>query len=305
MSRKLLRDCLAVTLLLVFTAANAQDLRPDLSGFGRNVTTSSAEAQLWFSQGLTLYFAYHQDAAIPSFERCFELDSSCTMALWGKAITAGPHINNPAMDSTMARVAFETAQAAARRTQHLTEVERDLVMALTKRYQWPQPTDQMVLNQAYADAMREAWKKHPTDVDVGVLFADAMMNLRPWDLWTFEGAPQPGTEEIVATLQRCLEMNPRHPGACHFFIHTMEASPTPEAALAAADTLRSLIPGAGHLVHMPSHIDLRLGRYDEAIQANQRAITASLPYANQQNFFTIYRTHNYHFLAFAAMFEGR
>ncbi len=287
------------------TLAEELTLREDLSGFGRKVTCASPEAQAWFNQGFTLYFSYHQDAAIPSFSKAHELDSTCTMALWGTALTAGPHINNPAMDSASAKLAFDMVTKASQHTAHLSAVEKDLVQALTHRYSWPMPTDQMVNNLAYANAMREVWKKHPDDVDVGVLFADAMMNLRPWDLWTFERVAQPGTEEIVATLERCLEMNPRHPGACHFYIHTMEASPRPEAALPAANTLRTLIPGSGHLVHMPSHIDLRLGNYDEAIQANQRAIEASLPYAQQQNFFTIYRIHNYHFLAFAAMFEGR
>lgn len=292
-------------LLMIAMSGEAQELREELGGFGRKVTCGSAEAQKWFDQGFTLYFSYHQDAAIPSFNKAFELDSSCTMALWGAALTAGPHINNPAMDSASAKLAYDMVTKAKSRTGHLTAVEKDLIEALTHRYSWPMPADQMVNNLAYANAMREVWKKYPNDVDVCVLFADAMMNLRPWDLWTYEGQPQPGTEEIVVTLQRALEMNPRHPGACHFYIHTMEASPTPQAALAAADTLRDLIPGAGHLVHMPSHIDLRLGRYEEAIQANQRAIEASLPYANEQNFFTIYRIHNYHFLSFAAMFEGR
>lgn len=298
----------AMAMVLVYSAptfAEEITLREELSGFGRKVTCASSEAQAWFNQGFTLYFSYHQDAAIPSFNKAYELDPTCTMALWGTALTAGPHINNPAMDSASARMAYETIQLATHSTEHLTAVERDLVEALTHRYSWPQPADQMVNNLAYSNAMREVWKKYPDDVDVGVLFADAMMNLRPWDFWTFEGVAQPGTDEIVATLQRSLEMDPRHPGAAHFFIHTMEASPTPEVALPAANMLRDRIPGAGHLVHMPAHIDLRLGHYDEAIQANQRAIVASLPYAKEQNFFTIYRTHNYHFLCFAAMFEGR
>ena len=238
----------------VLFTAQGNELRKELSGFGRKVTCASEEAQAWFDQGFTLYFSYHQDAAIPSFNKAYELDPTCTMALWGTAITAGPHINNPAMDSVSARLAYETIQIATHSTEHLTAVEKDLIDALTHRYSWPQPKDQMVNNLAYANAMREVWKKHPKDVDVGVLFADAMMNLRPWDLWTFEGVAQPGTDEIVATLKRCLEMDPRHPGAAHFFIHTMEASPTPEVALPAANMLRDRIPGAGHLVHMPSHI---------------------------------------------------
>jgi hypothetical protein len=180
--------------------ATAQELRDELKGFGRKVTTNNADAQQWFDQGFTLYFAYHQDAAIPSFERALAYDSMCTMALWGKALTAGPHINNPAMDSATAKLAYETVTLAAKNAAHLSDVERDLINALTKRYEWPQPKDQMVPNKAYADAMREVWKKYPDDVDVGVLFADAMMNLRPWDLWTPAGEMQPGTDEIVAAL---------------------------------------------------------------------------------------------------------
>ncbi len=302
---RIVASIILAAVVLCAGPANAVELRESLKGFGRKVTTKSKDAQTWFDQGFTLYFSYHQDAAIPSFAKAYELDTTCTMALWGMALTAGPHINNPAMDSTQAKLAYESVTKAAARTAHLTDVEKDLIEALKHRYAWPQPADQMPLNAAYANAMREVWKKYPADVDVGVFFADAMMNLRPWDLWTAEGEMQPGTEEIVSTLERCLAMDPRHPGACHFYIHTMEASPAPEKALPAADSLRHRIPGAGHLVHMPSHIDVRLGRYEEVILANQRAIEADKPYVENVDFFTVYRVHNWHFLAYGAMFEGR
>jgi hypothetical protein len=156
--------------------------------------------------------------------------------------------------------------------------------------------------------MRPVWKEHPKDADVGPLFAEAMMDLRPWDLWTADGKPQPGTREIQSTLEKSIRRTPMHPGALHFYIHTIEASPQPEKALAAADRLRGLVPGIGHLVHMPSHIDIRLGRYAEAILANQRAIESDQRYVDQgggNDCFVIYRAHDYHFLAYAAMFDGQ
>jgi tetratricopeptide (TPR) repeat protein len=156
--------------------------------------------------------------------------------------------------------------------------------------------------------MRKVWEKHSNDADAGALFAEALMDLRPWDLWTPEGEPQPGTPEIVELLETVMDLSPLHPGANHFYIHTVEASPHPEKAEASADRLRDLVPGAGHLVHMPGHIDLRLGRYDNAVKANQKGIEADLAYVaatGRGGFYTLYRAHNYHFLAYAAMFDGR
>jgi tetratricopeptide (TPR) repeat protein len=196
-------------------------------------------------------------------------------------------------------------QRAASCTSSVSPLERDLIHALTRRYAWPQPEDRRALDIAYADAMREVWTKYPDDVDVGALFADALLNLRPWDLWTPQGEPRPETPEIVSTLERLLAMAPDHPGACHFYIHTMEASPEPGRALAAAESLSNRIPGAGHLVHMPSHIYVRLGRYDDVVKSNQRGIKADSAYVTRGGFYTLYRAHNFHFLAYGAMFEGR
>jgi len=146
---------------------------------------------------------------------------------------------------------------------------------------------------------------YPDDPDVGTLYADALMNLTPWDYWTNEGVPKQGTEEIIRVLEHAIAVQPDHPGACHFYIHAMEASATPERALAAANSLRNRIPGAGHLVHMPSHIDIRLGHYSDAIRANQKAIIADSVWVQSGGFYTMYRAHNYHFLAYAAMFNGQ
>ena len=300
---------IAVSLTLMGSAnpdnSETIPLRKDLEGFHRSITTHSNEAQRYFDQGLTLYYGFNHDAAIASFKQAAALDSNCAMAWWGQAISAGPNINNPTMDSIAAKSAWESAQAALKHAGSVSPVEKDLIGALSGRYAWPPPEDRKALDVAYADAMRQVWHVHPDDPDVGALFADAMMNLRPWDLWTPVGEPQPGTLEIVATIEQVLAQVPDHPGACHFYIHTMEASPDPSRALAAAGLLRNRIPGAGHLVHMPSHIDIRVGHYDDAVRANQKGIAADSTWMSQGGFYTIYRAHNFHFLAYAAMFDGR
>jgi tetratricopeptide (TPR) repeat protein len=280
-------------------------LREDLSDFHREATTSSELAQKYFDQGLTLYYGFNHDAAIGMFTQAAELDSNFAMAYWGCAISAGPHINNPMMDSAAAIAAFEAVTRAASLESSCSQVERALILALQERYAWPAPENRATLDSAYADAMRDVYRRFPQDADVAALFADAMMNLRPWDLWTPDGVPQPGTPEIIAAIEAALKIAPDHPGACHFYVHTMEASPDPGKALRAANVLRDRIPGAGHLVHMPSHIDIRLGHYADAIEANRRGIAVDSTWMHQGGFYTIYRAHNYHFLAYAAMFDGQ
>jgi len=274
----------------------------------RRVTTTSSEAQKYFDQGLTWAFAFNHDEAIRSFKRAAELDPSCAMAWWGVALCNGPHINNPAMDEPRSREAREALQKARSLSAGCTPQERALIGALEKRYSAAMPTERAELDAAYAAAMREVWRQYPNDDDIGTLFAESMMDLRPWDLWTKQGTPQPGTEEVVATLERVLVLNPSHPGATHLYIHTMEASPNPEKAVAAADRLRTLVPAAGHLVHMPAHIDVRTGRWDQASLANERAMAADARYykkSPRQGFYRLYMAHNPHFLAFASMMEGR
>ncbi|MGB3968158.1 MAG: hypothetical protein WBO45_15585 [Planctomycetota bacterium] len=280
----------------------------DLAGYHRAVTTSSAEAQRFFDQGLVLCFGFNHEEAIRCFDHAIELDPQCAMAQWGKAFAIGPNYNNPAMDEAAAKVAVAAASAAQRLAATASPVERALIGAITSRYASPPPADRKQLDRAYADAMREVWRAHPDDADVGTLFAEAMMNLRPWDLWTPDGMAQPGTEEILQALAAVLARVPDHPGALHYTIHAWEMSPTPERGLPAADRLRDRIPGAGHLVHMPSHIDMRVGDYAAAVTANERAIAADLRYvahAGRMNFYSIYRAHNYHMLAWASMFDGQ
>lgn len=276
-----------------------------LSKYHREVSTNSDEAQEYFDQGLALYYGFNHEAAILSFQQALILDPNCVMAWWGQAISSGPNINNPEMDSVAKIAAWETLLKAQEHSEGASDVEKGLINALAKRYAWPAPDDREALDLAYADAMGEVFSSFPDDRDVAVLYADALMNLRPWDLWTSDGMQQPGTDEIIAILENVLEKQPDHPGACHFYIHTMEASPFPEKALPAANVLRNRIPGAGHLVHMPSHIDIRLGHYEDAIIANEKAIKADSIWAAAGGFYTMYRAHNYHFLTYAAMFDGQ
>jgi tetratricopeptide (TPR) repeat protein len=272
------------------------------------VTTASRDARKYFDQGLKLYYGFNHAAAIRSFEHAARLEPSFAMAYWGLALAWGPHINNAVMDEAASKAAHTAVQRALALQGSSAPVERALIAALARRYAWPAPADRRELDVAYADAMREAWRAHPEDVDVGALFAEALMDLRPWDQWAADGTARPETPEVLSTLEAVLEREPNHPGANHFYIHAVEASPDPGRAVAAADRLRDLVPAAGHLVHMPSHIYIRVGRYADASEANRRGIAADLRYvagAGRKGFYNVYRAHNYHFLAYSAMFQGR
>lgn len=276
--------------------------------YGRAVTTSSPQAQMWFNQGIQLLYGFNHDEAIRSFRRAAEIDPSCAMAYWGIAYASGLHINNPEMTERQSRQAWEATQQALARLEHASPVEQALIHAVAQRYAWPIPADRSHLDRAYADAMEQVWKQFPNDPDVGALFAESLMNLQPWDLWTKDFQPKGRALEIVAVLESVLAQYPDHPGANHFYIHTMEASSQPERALASADRLTDLVPGSGHLVHMPAHIYARLGMWDKASDANERAIAADRAYfavAPEPDFYSLYYVHNMHFLAWSAMMEGR
>ncbi len=282
-------------------------LYADLSQFSRTVNTQSERAQRYFNQGLVLAWAFNHDEAQRAFEFAAELDPDCAMAWWGVALVNGPHINNPTMDAEHSQKAWEAISTAKSKKENATPIERELIDALAKRYSAKPPEDRHSLDEDYAKAMREVWHAHPNDSDVGALCAEALMDLQPWDLWTLDGKPKGNTTEIVNVLETVLARSPRHPGANHLYIHTMEASPHPELAVASAEILRDLVPGAGHLVHMPSHIDARLGHYAKAIEANERAIAADKKHAKRfphAGFYRIYMLHNQHFLAWASMMEG-
>ncbi|MBX3413353.1 MAG: tetratricopeptide repeat protein [Pirellulales bacterium] len=301
-------------LLLMLTAGSAsagEKGQPHFPGLGphtRPITTTSAEAQDYFDEGLAFLHAFNHDEAIRSFEAALEHDPRCAMAWWGVALANGPHINNPAMPPERSAAAWKAWQEANRYSPQGTPVERALIAALGKRYAATPPEDRRPLDEAYAAALREVWRQFPQDPDVGAFCAEAIMDLRPWDQWTPEGEAQPGTDETVALLERVLELSPHHPLALHLYIHAVEASPSPERAADVANRLRTVAPGLGHLVHMPSHIDVRLGNWDLAVTSNQRAIEADRHYrrlAGKQGFYHVYMAHNHHMLAFAATMRGQ
>ena len=297
--------------LLTCSAGFGKDTKvPLFEGLGdvsRKITTESPVAQRYFDQGMCFLFAFNHDEAVRSFRAAADADPRCAMGWWGIAVANGPHINNPAMTPEKSKVAWEALVRARESSRTASDVEQALIEALAKRYADPAPEDRKPLDEAYAAAMRELHKRYPEDADIGALCAESLMDLRPWDLWTIDGTAQPGTEEILATLEGVLAKSPKHPLALHLYIHAVEASPHPEKADAAADRLRDLQPGLGHMLHMPSHIDVRRGRWEAAAVANDRAIAADRRYRAQrpqQGFYRLYMIHNHHMLAYAAMMRG-
>jgi len=301
--------CSAVALAIGHALAAKEPLYDGLGSYSRKITTKSAEAQRYFDQGLGFLHGFNHRAAISAFEQAAELDPQCAMAHWGIALACGPHINAMAVPPAAAELAWKELGLAQKNAGNASPVERALIDALAKRYANPQPEDRSGLDRAYADAMREVWKKYPDDPDVGALFAEAMMNLRPWDQWTSDGKPQPGTDEIIATLDAVLELNPDHPLANHLYIRAVEASPHPERAIAAADRLRNLQPGLAHNVHMPSHIDIRTGQWLKAVHTNEKAVEADerhrKVFGAPKGFLNVYIAHNRAMLAYAAMMTGQ
>src|ERR1044071_8671907 len=289
--------------------AAKEPLYDGLGSHSRKVTTESPEAQRYFDQGLGFLHGFNHRAAIRAFQQAAELDPECAMAHWGVALACGPHINSMAVPPPAAELAWKELGLAQKNAPNASAVEQALINALAKRYAIPQPEDRSGLDRAYADAMREVWKKYPEDPDAGALFAEAMMNLRPWDQWMPDGKPQPGTDEIIATLDAVLKLNPDHPLANHLYIHAVEASPHPERAIAAADRLRNLQPGLAHNVHMPSHIDIRTGQWLKAVDTNEKAVEADEHYRKvfgpPEGFLNVYIAHNRHMLAYAAMMTGQ
>jgi len=300
---------LALTVAGFHVLAAKEPLYDGLGSYSRKITTKSAEAQRYFDQGLGFLQGFNHRAAIRAFQQAAELDPECAMAHWGVALACGPHINSMAVPPPAAELAWKELGLAQKNVGNASLVERALIGALAKRYSNPQPEDRNGLDRAYADAMREVWKKYPKDPDVGAFFAEAMMNLRPWDQWTPDGKPQPGTDEIITTLDAVLILNPNHPLANHLYIHAVEASPNPERAIAAADRLRNLQPGLAHNVHMPSHIDIRTGQWLKAVDTNAKAVEADERYRKifgpPKGFLNVYIAHNRHMLAYAAMMTGQ
>ena len=295
----------------------------DLGSYGRPVTTQDPEAQLWFDRGMAWCYGFNHEEAIACFERALEHDPGCAMAHWGIAYAIGPNYNKPweAFDDDDKRKSLERAlaasAAAADAAADASDVEQALIGALAKRYPTsPQEDDFGSWNDAYADAMREVYRAHGDDPDVCALFAEAIMNRTPWELWdlvTGEPAPGASTLEAIEVLEAAFETLDAegansHPGQLHMYIHLMEMSPHPERALTAGDRLVDLVPDAGHLVHMPTHIDVLCGDYQSVVERNSAAIVADRKYLDREgpmNFYSAYRCHNYHFKVYGAMFGGR
>ena len=284
---------------------------PLFDGMGphqRVVTTRSADAQKYFNQGLNWTFAFNHDEAIRSYSQAARLDPECAMAWWGVALCHGPHINNPVMTPEHSRAAWEALQKAMSLRDKADPTERALIDALSRRYEKNPPADRKSLDSAYATAMSVVYSNHRNDADVATLYAESLMDLQPWDLWTHEGKAKGRTEDILVVLEGVLAKNPRHPGANHLYIHAVEASPHPERAVPASDVLRTAVPASGHLVHMPSHIDIRVGKWQMAADQNKRAIEADTAYRKispKQGFYSVYMAHNHQFLCFACMMTGQ
>jgi tetratricopeptide (TPR) repeat protein len=283
-------------------------LMPGLGSIHHPVSTTNSEAQKFFDQGLALVYAFNHDEAVRSFKRAAELDSQMAMAYWGRALALGPNINldvNPEHE----KAAYDAAQKALLLSAKAPENERAYIEALVKRYSIDPKADLKKLAVDYKNAMGDLVKRYPDDLDAATLYAESMMDLRPWQLWTLDGKPAEGTEEIVAVLESVLHRDPNHPGAIHYYIHAVEASPNPERALAYAPKLGKLMPAAGHLVHMPAHIYERTGDYEAAARSNEDAAAADQAYIKatglQGVYPLMYYSHNLHFLAIANTMQGR
>ena len=280
----------------------------DIGAVHHTVTTSSPEAQLWFDRGLGLTYGFNHEEAIVCFDKAAALDPGCAMAWWGKANALGPNYNNPEMTPEACKIAFESSQKALAASAGCTQLEKDLIRAQTRRYPSSEAAPRPPLDAAYAEAMRGVQKAHPDDADVAALCAESLMQLNPWKLWSPEGVAAEGTPEIRTLLEDSLARWPDHPALCHLYIHTMEAGPKVRMAAPVADRLQGLTPGLGHLVHMPSHIYIWTGRYRDAVRLNQQAVEvdkAFVAHAGKDNFYTLYRLHNYHFIAYGAMWSGQ
>lgn len=293
----------------------------DIDVYSRQVTTASPEAQQWFDRGLVWTFAYHHEEAIECFKQALDHDANCAMAHWGVAYAAGPNYNlewhhfDPDGKAQALATAFDATAKAMALVEQVTAPERALIEALPARYPQREPIDeQEPWNDHFADAMRQAYSKHRDDLDVATIFVEAILNRTPWKMWDLqtgdvtEGA---GTAEAREVLERAMREDAaamRHPGILHLYVHLMEMSPFPELALKAGDVLRTLVPDAGHLIHMPTHIDVQCGHYHNVLVDNQRGIAADRKYYDKVgalNFYSAYRLHNYHFAIYGAMFLGQ
>ncbi len=311
---------LMLLLVLLWPGANQQhethapaDAKPAtlMPGMGRlhhHIATKNAEAQRFFDQGLTLVYGFNHDEAIRSFRRAGELDPTSPMPHWGIALALGPNINLD-VDPEREKAAYDEAQRAKALAGSASASERAYVDALTKRYSDDPKADLKALAVQYKDAMHDLVRRYPDDLDAATLYAESLMDLHPWQLWSSDGTPTEGTEEIVAVLESVLKRDQMHIGANHYYIHAVEASRTPVRALPSAKRLDTLVPAAGHLVHMPAHIYMRTGDYGAAVTSNARAADVDRKYIAATKadgvYPLMYYNHNLDFLASAAMMSGQ
>ena len=315
MSVKVIIVCSTLMIILLIGCGDDSDysqrtapLFENLGSYHYPVTTNSELAQRYFDQGLILAYGFNHREAFRSFKEATIIDPNCAMGYWGMALVLGPNINAP-MDDSEIQTAYDAIQEAIAVQDHVSEKEKDFIFALSKRYDENPPEDRSSLDLAYSEAMRQLVEKYPNNVEAAALFSESLMDLHPWDFWLKDGTPQPWTQEILSSLENVIAMKVDHPGANHLYIHAVEASKNPEIGLESADTLRQLIPGAGHLVHMPSHIYIRVGKYHDGSLANEMAVKSDEEYLTQcyqQGLYPLaYYPHNYHFLWATATLEGR
>ncbi len=295
----------------------------DLGTYSRTITTTSPEAQVWFDRGLVWCYGFNHEESVQCFKKAADADPNCAMAYWGIAYAAGPNYNKPweafaAVDLSQSLTeAYTAAQTALAKQDTVSAVEQALIKALQHRYPSDAPAENLnIWNDNYANDMRDVYEAFSDDLDVCSLFAEALMNRTPWALWDLQsGGPAAGADtlEAMSVLEKALQQVEqmgleRHPGLLHMYIHLMEMSPHPERALRASDDLRDLVPDSGHLQHMPTHIDVLCGHYNNVVVSNSRAIVADRKYLEREgglNFYSLYRCHDYHFKLYGAMFLGQ
>ncbi len=308
-----------LTVILAFSSVvNAQEhsmsmtakpvtIMTGLGDLHHPVSTTNPEAQQFFDQGLRLTYAFNHDEAARSFQRAAELDPKLAMAYWGIAEAVGPNYNDPASEDRF-KQAHEAIQKAVDLSANASDAERSYILAMAKRFPADPKADLRKAAEEYRDAMREVVKNNPDDLDAATLFAESGMNLHPWGLWRVDGTPEAGTEEIVATLESVMKRDPNHLGAIHYYIHAVEASNSPERALAGANRLAALAPAAGHIVHMPAHVYIRTGDYAAAVKTNEEAAAADRAYIKSSGvqgiYPMMYYSHNLHFIAMCSAMTG-
>src|SRR5688572_33498789 len=273
-------------------------LLPKMGDLNHAVSTTNQMAQRFFDQGLTFVFAFNHDAAIRSFKRALDYDPNLAMAHWGIGLALGPNINLP-VSPEAEKAAYDATQKALELSAKASAPEKDYIKALAVRYSIDPAADLKALDKKYSEAMKQLSEKYPDDLDAATLYAESLMDLKPWQYWSDDGKPADGTLHIVEVLESVLRRDPQHPGANHYFIHAVEASNHPERALPSAARLESFAPAAGHLVHMPSHVYLRVGDYAAAARRNEVAAEADLDYVQAcgiTGFYpAMYTSHNMHF----------